>query len=237
MKNINWLRRALAGGCIAAGGALLLALFLNLFLHSVSWGGGAGYSGIQLTFDRCADYFGSAALATTVELLAVFLLGAAIGLATLPFDRTWTSMQVQSLLHFVLTGALALAVGWAYCWFGFGSGEGFWLVLIVYLLLYLLIWAVRWVIWYAELRRMRRALHLKPEKLRMGAKGLLRLISAAMLLTAVVFVGIALSCPTCGSTFYIFGIRIGADVWRAFYLFYVIVMAALFSISFFVKKK
>lgn len=237
MKNTNWLRRALAGGCIAVGGALLLALLLNLFLHSVSWGGSAGYTGIQLTFDRCAYYFGTAALAVAVELLAVFLLGAAIGLATLPFDRTWTSMQVQSLLHFVLTGVLALAVGWAYCWFGFGSGEGFWLVLTVYLLLYLLIWAVRWVIWYAELLRMRRTLHLKPEKRRMGAKGTLRLIALVMFLVAAVFVFCALSNPTLGSTFYIFGIRIGADVWRAFYLFYVIVMAALFAASFFVKKK
>lgn len=71
----------------------------------------------------------------------------------------------------------------------------------------------------------------------MSKKVILRLISLIMLLTAVVFVGIALSCPTCGSAFYIFGIRIGVDVWRAFYLFYVIVMAALFVISFFVKKK
>ena len=40
-----------------------------------------------------------------------------------------------------------------------------------------------------------------------------------------------------GKVFYIGGIKIGADVKRAFYAVYVIVMTALFGISFFVKGK
>lgn len=237
MNNTHWLRRVLLGGFCAVGAALILILLLNLLLNGMSWGGSAGPYRIQLTFDRCAACFGSAARAVAAELLCVFALGAAAGLSTLPFDRTWTSMQVQSLLHFLVTGALAMAVGWSYRWFGFSPDEGPWLVLAAYLLVYLLIWAVRWVVWYAELHRMRRALHLKPEKLRMGKKGLLRLVSLVMFLAAAVFVICALSCPTCGSTFYIFGIPIGVEVWRAFYLFYTIVMFALFAASFFVKKK
>lgn len=75
------------------------------------------------------------------------------------------------------------------------------------------------------------------KKCRLGTKGLLRLIALVMLIVAVVFVFCALSNPALGSVFYIFGIRIGADVWRAFYKFYAIVMVALFVISFFVKKK
>lgn len=75
------------------------------------------------------------------------------------------------------------------------------------------------------------------KKRKLGTKGLLRLIALVMLIVAVVFVFCALSNPALGSVFYIFGIRIGADVWRAFYKFYAIVMVALFVISFFVKKR
>lgn len=70
----------------------------------------------------------------------------------------------------------------------------------------------------------------------MSKKVILRLISLAMLVIAVIFVICALSNPALGSAFYIFGIRIGADVWRMFYRLYVIVMVILFVSSFFVKK-
>lgn len=71
----------------------------------------------------------------------------------------------------------------------------------------------------------------------MNAKIVLRLISLAMFIAAVVFVFIALNCPTCGSVFYIGSIPVGAEVWRACYAFYAIVMALLFLISFFLPKK
>ena len=71
----------------------------------------------------------------------------------------------------------------------------------------------------------------------MKTGGTLRLISLAMLIVAVVFVLCALSNPGMGKVFYIGGIKIGADVKRAFYAVYVIVMTALFGISFFVKGK
>lgn len=71
----------------------------------------------------------------------------------------------------------------------------------------------------------------------MQPKTVLRIISLVMLIIAVVFVFIALSCPTCGSVFYIGSFRIGADIWRIFYAIYVIVMAFLFLLSFAVNKK
>lgn len=71
----------------------------------------------------------------------------------------------------------------------------------------------------------------------MKAKTILRIISLLMFIVAVVFVFIAISCPTCGSVFYIGSIRIGADVWRVFYAIYAIVMVLLFLASFFVRKK
>lgn len=71
----------------------------------------------------------------------------------------------------------------------------------------------------------------------MQTKTILRLISLVMFVVAVIFVVCALSCPTCGSVFYIGPLRIGADVWRAFYAVYALVMVLLFVLSFFVRKK
>ena len=71
----------------------------------------------------------------------------------------------------------------------------------------------------------------------MKARRTLRLISLVMLIVAVVFIFCALSNPALGKVFYIGSIKIGADIKRAFYAVYAIVMVALFGISFFVKDK
>ena len=71
----------------------------------------------------------------------------------------------------------------------------------------------------------------------MKARRTLRLISLVMLIVAVVFVFCALSNPALGKVFYIGSIKIGADIKRAFYAVYAIVMVVLFGISFFVKDK
>ena len=71
----------------------------------------------------------------------------------------------------------------------------------------------------------------------MKARRTLRLISLVMLIVAVVFVFCALSNPALGKVSYIGSIKIGADIKRAFYAIYAIVMVALFGISFFVKDK
>ena len=71
----------------------------------------------------------------------------------------------------------------------------------------------------------------------MKARRTLRLISLVMLIVAVVFVFCALSNPALGKVFYIGSIKIGADIKRAFYAVYAIVMVALFGVSFFVKDK
>ena len=71
----------------------------------------------------------------------------------------------------------------------------------------------------------------------MKARRTLRIISLVMLIVGVVFVFCALSNPALGKVFYIGGIKIVADIKRAFYAVYAIVMVALFGISFFVKDK
>ena len=71
----------------------------------------------------------------------------------------------------------------------------------------------------------------------MSRKVRLRLISCIMLAAAVIFVLCALSAPNLGSAFYLFGLRIGVEVWRACYVLYMVVMVGLFAASFLVKSK
>lgn len=70
----------------------------------------------------------------------------------------------------------------------------------------------------------------------MHKKSVLRWISLIMLLAAIIFVICALSCPTLGKTIYIGNFQFGAEQWRICYLIYIIIMAALFVASFFVKS-
>ena len=71
----------------------------------------------------------------------------------------------------------------------------------------------------------------------MKKKTKLRLIVLVMLVAAIVFVFCALACPTLGRTIYIGDFAFGAAQWRTCYKLYVLVMAALFAASFFVKEK
>lgn len=158
------LKRMLLGGFCAVGVALLVTLLINFLINSIVWGTQIPAYSIELTPDRCTAYFGSDAAAILVEFLCVFALGAAAGLATLPFADEGKKLALLSLAHFVITGALTLAVGWSYQWLGFSPADGPWIVLAVYVVIYALIWGGRWIFWYAELRKMRRALGLKQKK-------------------------------------------------------------------------
>ncbi len=64
----------------------------------------------------------------------------------------------------------------------------------------------------------------------------LRMISSAMFVVAIIFIACALANPALGRTFYICGYYIGVDVWKAFYAVYAIVMGILFVLSFFAGK-
>lgn len=58
-----------------------------------------------------------------------------------------------------------------------------------------------------------------------------------MLVIAIIFVICALSAPNLGHTIYIGSYEFGAEQWRICYAIYVIIMAALFISSYFVKEK
>ena len=70
----------------------------------------------------------------------------------------------------------------------------------------------------------------------MKLKSALRLISFVMLIVAIIFLAVALTHPELGTVFYIGNLKIGSEIWRAFYAVYAIVMIALFGVSCCVKK-
>lgn len=155
------LRRAVTGGL--AGLAALIPLG-GVFNDLVS--GGLIAMGMHTPFRLVsldlALLVHSEGLALVIELCLYFALGAAAGLATLPFADDGRTLVLRSLAHFAATaGLLTLTctlLGWAWSWQAMG----------VYLLLlagvYLLIWAARWVGWFFELNAIK-------EKLKLTKKG------------------------------------------------------------------
>ena len=70
----------------------------------------------------------------------------------------------------------------------------------------------------------------------MSKRNMLRLVSLAMLVIAVIFVACALQNPQLGRTFHVFGIPIGAEIWRVFYGLSAAVTAGLLAASFLIKR-
>lgn len=154
----QWLVRILIGGLI---GVAVLVPVGGLFNDLVS--GGLLATGTHAPF-RLVSYdlerlAGPAALA--VQLGLYFLMGAVVGVSTLPFADDGAALIRRSLAHFAATaGALTLLV----CLCGWNWGKV--VPLVVYLALlaavYLLIWLVRWAGWYAEVAAIRAKLGLVP---------------------------------------------------------------------------
>lgn len=154
-ENKRFIRRALMGGLAAACLLAAVLLLLNaVFQGPVSHFAFASHASIAR--------FGSHAMAAGMEFACVFALGAAIGVATLPFADDTRPLLRRSLTHFVLTGALVLLCGWTFCFFDVEHGPL--LLLAAYVLVYALVWGVRWLFWYAQLRQLRRALGLERRK-------------------------------------------------------------------------
>ena len=154
----QWLVRILIGGLI---GVAVLVPVGGLFNDLVS--GGLLAMGTHTPF-RLVSYdlerlAGPAALA--VQLGLYFLMGAVVGVSTLPFADDGATLVRRSLAHFAATaGALTLLV----CLCGWNWGKV--VPLVVYLALlaavYLLIWLVRWAGWYAEVAAILAKLGLVP---------------------------------------------------------------------------
>ena len=154
----QWMIRILLGGLI---GIAVLAPLGGIFNDLVSGGLLSSRTHFRLVSYDLAYLTGSAPLAFAVQLGLYFLMGAVVGLSTLPFADDGPTLVLRSLAHFAATAgaltALVVLCGWNW-------GE-FWPVALYLGLLaavYLLIWLGRWVGWYVEVATIRQRLGLSP---------------------------------------------------------------------------
>ncbi len=100
--------------------------------------------------------------ATRSPSLAVCLLcaalGAAAGVATLPFADDGRSLVLRSLAHFAVTAVLFLLLLLQY--WSWEDWQGLLLLEAMLALLYALIWLGRWIGWYVEVMQLRTLLGL-----------------------------------------------------------------------------
>ena len=156
----QWLIRILLGGLIGIAALIPLGGVFNGLVSGGLIAMGPNPIFRLVSYDL-AYLTGSAPLAFAVQLGLYFLMGAVVGLSTLPFADDGPTLVLRSLAHFAATaGALTLLV----CLCGWNWGKV--VPLVVYLALlaavYLLIWLVRWAGWYAEVAAIRAKLGLVP---------------------------------------------------------------------------
>lgn len=92
-----------------------------------------------------------------LSYLLFALLGAEIGIATLPFADSGPTLVFRTLAHFALMAATVAL--WGGLNFG-GAGAAFCLILLASI--YVLVWLGRWVGWYVEVAAIRAKLGLAP---------------------------------------------------------------------------
>ena len=144
----QWISRGLIGG------------FAGVLLAAAGWGAlfQGGYS-IPPLCKPLMDWVGLH-WAAAVTFTLFFGLGAAAGVATLPFAESGRELVGQSLLHFTVTAGLWSAVLGG-C-FGIREPMSWLLGLGLLAVLYFLVWLGRWVGWYTEVASIREKLGLAP---------------------------------------------------------------------------
>lgn len=111
-----------------------------------------GYSFLDCGFPDELEGWG---VALSFALFA--LLGAEVGVATLPFAGEGRILVLRTLAHFALTaGTMALWAGLTF------DPAGAALLVFLLAVVYVLVWLGRWVGWYAELDAIRAKLGLSP---------------------------------------------------------------------------
>ena len=150
----QWLPRAFIGGIT---GIVLLLAFVWVF-DAMPWMSHIWHfrNPFAVWAEWLIDDFGWPS-PSLPNLPLSFLMGAEVGIATIPFADSGRELVVRSLLHFLVMSA---TVGlWAAMNFGVRELAFF---LIPLTLVYVLVWLGRWVGWYVEIAAIREKLGLAP---------------------------------------------------------------------------
>lgn len=156
MQREKWLMRILGGGVL---GAVTIPL-LSRQLLSLQYLEKPLVGMEQFVFPEMVQMFGSFWAAFAVQMLLGAILGAVIGISSLPFAEDGKSLVLQSLLHFSATAISFGALLWGCRWITEFRFVLVWIALLA--VLYLLIWLVRWIGWWKEVRQIRALLGLTP---------------------------------------------------------------------------
>lgn len=147
--------RAVIGGVTAM--LLLLTFWVWFHLTGITPQGKVPVGDFNIVSRATESMFGSYWLAAVVEFVCAFALGASIGISSMPFADDTRSLVKDSVLHFLITGALVLLNLWVQCLLDLSR-----FFLAAYTLLYLLIWFGRWIGWYVEVDQIKIKLGLAP---------------------------------------------------------------------------
>lgn len=145
------LRRMAAGAAAGVAVHLLLGYWLGTLAF---FGPGVAAVFICPTCSFPAPFAGWGIL---LSYLLFSLLGAEIGVSTLPFADCGRTLVLRTLAHFALMAATVAL--WGGLNFG-GAGAAFCLILLASI--YVLVWLGRWVGWYVEVAAIRSKLGLAP---------------------------------------------------------------------------
>ena len=151
------LSRALAGGIIGLVVFIPLGGLFNDLVNGglITMGPHTPFRLVSYDLEALVD---SASLALAIQIALYFLMGAVVGIATLPFTDSGRELVLHSLVHFAVTAGLLILtctlLGWAWSW------QAMVVYFILLAVVYLLIWLSRWVGWYIEVMAIREKLGL-----------------------------------------------------------------------------
>ena len=151
-----WIVRIIAGGVTGTLAMTFLGLLFNSFADFTLTS-----SELDWISSDLIKLMGSKPLAALLQFGLYFVLGAGVGVATLPFAEEGKELLIRSMFHFCYMAAVSSALIWL-CGWNRGEWPAWLLELALLALLYALVWLGRLAAWWSELDAIRAKLGLAP---------------------------------------------------------------------------
>ena len=142
MKTI--FKRFVIGSFIGISISHLISLIISIIL---------GHENYQGASPQLIASFGNEINAMVVQTLASMVLGGVFSAASYVFDRTYYSITKQTIIHFLITTPVYLAISYYLGWSS-KSLKGFLLTLIIYTFIYIVIWLTVYLYWKQKVAKL-----------------------------------------------------------------------------------